>query len=241
MCKRSILVVDDEKAICEMMAMNLSGEGFEVFEAMGGDEAIHKAEEQHPDLILLDILMPHLNGLDVCRYLKQNINTSDIPVIMVSCIHDLDTRLESFEIGAADFVTKPFINGSLIKSVLKVLHPAILVVDDNEDLRIALKIWFEEQGYRVSIAGTAKQAYSLMKEQVFQIALLDYNLGCGETGVDIFHFIKNKGLSTKSLFITSEFDSEELNRLCREKQCEMVEKPFRLKVIDEKVKKILQQ
>jgi DNA-binding response OmpR family regulator len=93
---------------------------------------------------------------------------------MVSCLHDLDTRLESFQIGAADFVTKPFLNGSLIKSVLKVLHPAILIVDDNEDLRIALKIWFEDQGYRISIAGNAEQAYSLMEEQIFQLALLDY-------------------------------------------------------------------
>ncbi|MEQ8189885.1 MAG: response regulator [Candidatus Eremiobacterota bacterium] len=239
MCKRSILVVDDEKAICDMLAMKLSCEGFEVFEAMGGDEAIHKAEEKHPDLILLDILMPHVNGLDVCRYLKKNIHTSDIPVIMVSCIHDLDTRLESFQIGAADFVTKPFINGSLIKSVLKVLHPSILIVDDNEDLRIALKIWFEDQGYRISIAGSASQAYSLMEEHVFQLALLDYNLGSGPTGVDIFNYIKNKGFSTKTLFITSEFDAEDLNMLITEKQCELVQKPFRLKLIDEKVKRLL--
>jgi DNA-binding response OmpR family regulator len=239
MCKRSILVVDDEKSICDMLTMKLSCEGFEVLEASGGDEAIHKAEENHPDLILLDILMPQVNGLDVCRYLKKNINTSDIPVIMVSCLRDLNTRLESFKIGAADFVTKPFINGSLIKSIHRVLHPSLLIVDDNEDLRIALKIWFEDQGYRISIAGNAEQAYSLIEEQVFELALLDYNLGCGPTGVDIFNHMKNKGLPTKTLFITSEFDAEDLNRLCMEKECELLEKPFRLKVIDEKVKKIL--
>jgi DNA-binding response OmpR family regulator len=218
---------------------NLSGEGFEVMSAFRGDEALCKASEKHPDLILLDILMPELDGLEVCRRLKRDESTSNIPVIMLTCLQDQGTRLESLRVGANDYVVKPFLHEHLLKSIKKTLLPSILLVDDCEELSYALKMWFEEKGYKVTVATNGYEAISLLEESAFHLALLDYNLGFGPTGVEVFNYIKENEVPVKTLFMTSEFDRKELREACLEGALGIIQKPFRLKAVEAEVRRLL--
>jgi len=103
-----ILMVDDEKHIVELVKYNLEREGFEVLAAYDGLEAIKTALIKKPDLIVLDIMLPSLDGLEVCRQLRQNEETRNIPVIMLSARGEELDRILGLEIGADDYVTKPF-------------------------------------------------------------------------------------------------------------------------------------
>jgi len=108
MPKPRILVVDDDKNVVQIIAVNLHYEGMEVIEAYNGAEALAKVETARPDLILLDIMMPDLDGIEVCRRLKQDASTADIPIIMLTAKTMDEDMLAGWEAGADDYLTKPF-------------------------------------------------------------------------------------------------------------------------------------
>lgn len=103
-----ILVVDDEETIIELITFNLEKEGFIVESAADGQDALAKIAAKKPDLIVLDWMLPGLNGLDVCRKIRQNPDTADIPVIMLTARGEEVDRILGLELGASDYVTKPF-------------------------------------------------------------------------------------------------------------------------------------
>ncbi len=118
MAKKKILAVDDEKHMLRLIQYNLSNSGFDVIMASNGEEAIIKAVSEKPDLILLDIKMPGMDGYEVCAAIKKNPVTSQIPVIFVSIMAD-DEKTKA--IGANSYILKPFTPDVLIKEVLEVL------------------------------------------------------------------------------------------------------------------------
>jgi DNA-binding response OmpR family regulator len=103
-----ILVVDDEEAIRGLISFNLVREGFEVDTAATGPETLDKISVRHPDLIILDWMLPELSGLDVCRQLKGRVETEDIPVIMLTAKTEEKDKVLGFEMGVDDYMTKPF-------------------------------------------------------------------------------------------------------------------------------------
>jgi C4-dicarboxylate-specific signal transduction histidine kinase len=111
-----ILVVDDEPLNLKMMQALLSREGCQVLSARSGREALTLAE-QRPDLILLDIMMPELNGLDTCRLLKEKEDLRDIPIVFLSALHDTETKTEGLRLGGVDFIAKPFQREELLARV----------------------------------------------------------------------------------------------------------------------------
>lgn len=122
MSKSKILVVDDEVNIVELIKMNLEGSGYEVIEAYTGMEAITQTDFFSPDLILLDLMLPDIDGLQVCRMLRKNIKTQDIPIIMVTAKSEEIDKVQGLTIGADDYITKPFGVSELearIKTVLR--------------------------------------------------------------------------------------------------------------------------
>ncbi|MDD5561692.1 MAG: response regulator transcription factor [Candidatus Omnitrophica bacterium] len=119
--KRKILVVDDEKELVKLLIFNLSISGYDVLSANSGIEALEACELQNPDLIILDIMLPRIDGWGVCRRLKQNPHTSNIPIIMLSALSGLDEKLKGFDLGADDYITKPFSPRELIVRVKRVL------------------------------------------------------------------------------------------------------------------------
>ena len=119
--KPKILVVDDEADAVELIAFNLNQAGFEVIEAADGNEAIQKARSQLPDLILLDLMLPEIDGLSACKLLRADVNTAHIPIIMVTAKAAEVDRILGLEFGADDYVTKPFSPRELILRVKNLL------------------------------------------------------------------------------------------------------------------------
>ena len=104
----TILIVDDNPTNLDVLFESLSQVGFKVLVAKAGESAIRQAERAQPDVILLDILMPGLDGFETCRRLKKKVETKDIPVIFLSALSDTIDKVEGFKIGAVDYITKPF-------------------------------------------------------------------------------------------------------------------------------------
>jgi len=146
-----ILVVDDEEPIQELLKFNLEKEGYEVITADDGPEALKTIEEKHPDLVVLDIMLPGMNGLEVCTQLRMNPRFSDLPVIMLTAKGEEIDKVLGLEIGADDYITKPFSPRELlarIRARLRRLKPA---EGGNELLRGDLRMDLER--FSVSIRG----------------------------------------------------------------------------------------
>lgn len=103
----NILIVDDDEAACEVLRGVMRGVDANLIFAESGLEALAKADECIPDLMLLDIMMPGMDGLEVCRRVRANVKLVDVPVVMATALDDLDSKLKALEAGADDFVTKP--------------------------------------------------------------------------------------------------------------------------------------
>jgi len=112
-----VLVVEDERDVAELIRYNLTREGYDVVVAGSGGDAIKQAREVQPDLVLLDIMVTQVNGGEVCRRLKQDAETRDIPVIMVTGRVEEGDKVLGFEMGADDYVTKPFSPRELVARV----------------------------------------------------------------------------------------------------------------------------
>jgi len=119
---KKILVVDDEPDVVSLLTLMLKSKGYEVVSAGDGQEAIAKARSENPDLILLDVMLPRLDGYKVARMLKFDENFSHIPIIMLTAkIQEKDREL-GIETGADDYVTKPFDTGVLLFKIEKTLE-----------------------------------------------------------------------------------------------------------------------
>ena len=108
MARARILVVDDEAAQREIIVYNLEAAGFEVMSADNGEDAVLMVQEEHPNLVVLDWMMPKLSGLEVCRQLRSNKETKEIPIILLSARSEDVDKVRGLEIGADDYVSKPF-------------------------------------------------------------------------------------------------------------------------------------
>ena len=127
---KNILVVEDDLDIRELISFNLANEGHQVFEANNGEVGIDKARNNNPDLILLDLMLPGIQGLDVCRIIKSDQETKEIPIIMVTALGQEEDIVKGLETGADDYITKPFSIKVLIARVNAVLKRSIEVGED---------------------------------------------------------------------------------------------------------------
>ncbi len=126
--KAVILVVEDETALCALLRYNLEKEGFEVLEAHDGEEALLIAEERDLDLVLLDWMLPHVSGIEVCRQLRRKRATRNTPIIMLTARGEEADRVRGLETGADDYVPKPFSMAELVArvhAVLRRVRPAL--------------------------------------------------------------------------------------------------------------------
>ena len=121
--KKTILIVDDEKTIVDMLVYNLQKEGYNTLEANDGEEAVNVALSQKPDLILLDIMLPKMDGLAVCKRIRQTLN---IPILMLSAKDEEIDKILGLELGADDYITKPFSVRELMARVKANLRKAEL-------------------------------------------------------------------------------------------------------------------
>lgn len=122
MTKKHIFVVEDEEDILELLQYNLSREGYSVSTAKDGEEAVRMIPRKPPDIILLDLMLPGLDGLEVCRTLKKNPKTANIPIVMVTAKGEESDVVMGLELGADDYIPKPFSMKVLIARVRTVLR-----------------------------------------------------------------------------------------------------------------------
>ena len=113
--QKTVLIVEDEKNIVDILRFNLMREGYRTIEAYDGEDGLNKARSEHPDLILLDVMLPKMIGFDVCRTLRQEGN--NVPVIILTAREEETDKVLGLEIGADDYITKPFSMRELIARV----------------------------------------------------------------------------------------------------------------------------
>jgi phosphate regulon transcriptional regulator PhoB len=148
-----VLVVEDERDVAELIRYHLGKEGYDVLVAASGAEAVKQAREARPDLVLLDIMVPHLNGWEVCRRLKQDAETRGIPVIMVTGRGEEGDKVLGFEVGADDYVTKPFSPRELLARVRAVARRGRAEAGDRRALVKVGDLEVDRQRFEVRVKG----------------------------------------------------------------------------------------
>ncbi len=134
----NILVVDDEKDIVDLIAYNLEQEGFAVSRAYEGEEALKEIASIKPDLVLLDLMLPGMPGTEVCRRVRKDPSTSGIPIIMLTAKTDEVDKIVGLEIGADDYITKPFSVRELIARIRAVLRRSKPIQPDGQAGRVEI-------------------------------------------------------------------------------------------------------
>lgn len=169
-----ILVVDDEENILELVKYNLIQEGYEVSLAVNGEEALKKVEDIALDLIILDIMLPGLDGFEVCRSLQEREKTEGIPIIFLSAKSEVEDKVKGLDLGATDYLTKPFSPRELasrVKAVSRRLN------QDSSHKKKTLtygKLTIDLKGYRVLIN---KKEVGLTNKEFNLLAYLIDKLG----------------------------------------------------------------
>ncbi len=149
--KARILIVEDDPALAELLSWNFEGEGFDVVSTPDGEDALLLAEENTPDIIILDWMIESLSGIEVCRRLRRNGDTKDVPIIMLTARSEEDERIRGLETGADDYVTKPFSPGELkarVNAILRRTRPGA-----TEAILTSSEIELDLNAIRVTRAG----------------------------------------------------------------------------------------
>jgi two-component system alkaline phosphatase synthesis response regulator PhoP len=136
MAKEQILVVDDEEDILELLRYNLQKEGYQVICSANGEDAVARAKADVPDVIVLDLMLPGMDGLEVCKILKNNPKTANIPIIMLTAKGEEADIVTGLELGADDYITKPFSPKIVIARLRTVLRRKATVADDTTVTKI---------------------------------------------------------------------------------------------------------
>jgi len=189
--EKKVLVVDDEANIRRFLAHELKKRGYSVIQASGGNQAIELARKHHPDLITLDVLMDGMSGFDVTAVLKNDPETKNIPILIVSVVED---RKRAYKLGVNDYLTKPFKIDLLIDKVNQLLRDAqkkILVVDDDKNLAKSLKYQLGKRGYSTSVAHNGKLALEKAESRPPDLILLDIKMP-GMDGYEVMKALKHK-------------------------------------------------
>lgn len=187
--RQKILIVDDNPTNVELLCAQLKSYNYEIATAFDGDAALKKIEESPPDLVLLDLMMPKVSGYEVCQQIKKNKKTQLIPVIVVTALKDLNDKIKAIEIGADDFLMKPFNKLELItriKSLLK-LKELYDDVEMSEDIIFALAEMLEakdiytrghsERVARYSVALAKFVGLSEVEQEIIRRGALLHDIG----------------------------------------------------------------
>jgi adenylate cyclase len=170
----TILIIDDDRTIHDLLERDFSDQGYAVLHAMGGREGLRIAKAARPDLITLDVIMPDLDGWSVLKALKDDPELRAIPVVLVTIMGDRDL---GFALGAADFLTKPFERELLIQAVNRHRgggpRAQVLVVDDDSRSRDMLRRTLQKEGWTVAEAVDGREALSQLQRSRPALVLLD--------------------------------------------------------------------
>jgi PAS domain S-box-containing protein len=184
----TVLVIDDDAAVRDLLERFLGGEGFRVVSARGGEEGLRLARELRPDVITLDAIMPGMDGWTVLANLKADPTLSDIPVVMLTMVHD---KSLGYALGAADYLTKPVERQRLVSILKKYRHDHsscnVLIVDDDPSTRDTLRQMLDREGFEVAEAENGRVALEKVTHRRPSAILLDLMM----PEMDGFEFVAN--------------------------------------------------
>lgn len=192
--KKKVLVIDDEADIREIVRLYLADEGCAVIEANNGQEGILKAQAEQPDLIILDIMLPGINGFEVAKHLKDDPNTKHIPIIILSVL----AQDSQYRQGIMDYISKPFRPEDLVATVRKIFSKidgkidkkTVLVVDDDPDIVDVISICLKDNNIAPEKAYNGPEALERVKAKKIDLILLDINMP-GMNGFEVIKHLKN--------------------------------------------------
>lgn len=154
MTQKKILIADDEKDIVELVAYNLEREGFAVLRAFDGRKALEVVNSDKPDLVILDLMMPEIDGMEVCRMIRRRTETAALPIIMLTAKSDSVDKILGLEIGADDYITKPFHVRELVARVRAVLRRSERPADEDLQEPFDFKgLHIDFKSYQASVEG----------------------------------------------------------------------------------------
>ncbi|MCI0829800.1 MAG: response regulator, partial [Chloroflexi bacterium] len=183
----TVLVVDDDANVHDLMQRSLAGQGFNLVRAMGGQEGLRLAKELLPAVITLDVMMPGMDGWAVLSALKADPDLADIPVIMVTIV---DQKNLGYALGAAEYLTKPIDRGRLLSVLNKykqdTTNGPVLVVDDDPAVREMVRRMLQKEGWEVALAENGRIALDMLDETAPSLILLDLMM----PEMDGFEFIE---------------------------------------------------
>ena len=151
---KKILIIDDEKDIVDLISYNLEKEGFATIKAYDGEDALKLVKAKRPDLIILDLMLPGMRGLEVCKFIRKNPETETLPIIMLTAKVDQVDKILGLEMGADDYITKPFNVRELIARIHAVMRRAEVRHDSEKKEQFAYKgLRFDYTSYEVTVDG----------------------------------------------------------------------------------------
>jgi DNA-binding response OmpR family regulator len=190
--RKKILVIDDEMDIREIVRIYLGEAGYDVIEASNGQEGILRAQNEHPDLIVLDIMMPGINGFEVAKHLKDDPNTANIPILILSVL----AQDSQYRHGILDYVSKPFRQDELVTKVKRFFQgvrvkdaSVVLVVDDDPDIVDVITLCLKDNKIDSERAYNGDEALEKAKSKKIDLVLLDINMP-GMNGFEVIKRLK---------------------------------------------------
>jgi len=197
-----VIIIEDERDLAELLAFNLEKEGWQTVVALDGKSGLERVTAELPDLVILDLMLPELSGIEVCRYLRKQEKTAAIPVIMVTAKGEEIDRVVGFEVGADDYLVKPFSTRELllrVKAILrranppgqeeKLLSRGVLTIDTDRH-RVTVK------GEEINLTSTEFKLLQVMAERLGRMQSRDQLLR------DVWGYSSNADTRTVDTHIT---------------------------------------
>jgi len=189
MPKNCVLIVEDEEDIQTLLIYNLSKAGFVPIAVESGEEGLQSALEKRPDVIVLDLMLPGMDGLSVCRTLKSNDKTSDIPIIIASARGEESDIITGLEMGADDYITKPFSPKVLIARIKALLRRSDRQSSEQDSVFRIHELEFEPSRFEVRLAGSD---LTLTSNQYRLLHFLSLNAGRVFTRYQIVNAVRGE-------------------------------------------------
>lgn len=250
----TLLIIDDNDMNRDLLARRLSQAYYEVIDVPSGKEALEVVKRRKVDLILLDILMPDMDGYEVLEHLKENPDSRTIPVIMLTAVHEMDSVVRCFELGADDYLTKPYnipFVRSRIASCLRSTVSAtsgqpsrpsakILVVDDNSVNRDILQRRLEREGYYVDAAVNGRLALDMIDKVDYDLVLLDI-LMPEMDGYDVLRVLKEseKHKHIPVIMLTAVHEAESVRSCIDMGAADYLLKPYNTMLLKARIASVL--
>ena len=187
----TVLVIDDDPSVHELLRRSLARSGFRVEGALNGEEGLRMARRLHPDAITLDVMMPGMDGWTVLSRLKSDSDLAHIPVIMLTIV---DEKNRGYSLGAADYLTKPIERERLAQVLMRYRHTTpneALVVEDDPNSREMIRRMLENDGWKVAEAGNGREALSQVQKHAPGVILLDLMMPEMD-GFEFIHQLRQK-------------------------------------------------